>query len=279
MPEGDTVWLHARQLHAALAGHLLTASDFRLPTLATASLTGWTVDEVRSRGKHLLLRAVGPAGERATLHSHLRMDGTWRLYQPGQPWRGRPAHTIRVVLSTADTVAVGFHLHDVALVPTANEERLVGHLGPDLLGPDWDPDEAVRRLRSAPERQVGPALLDQRNLAGIGNLYKCEVLFLRGISPWAPVSAVPDLSALVELAHRLLVANKDRWEQITTGSRRRGEQVWVYNRAGALCRRCGTPIRRATQGTGDRTGTSSEERESMTDRVTYWCPKCQEIPE
>ncbi|HEX6499517.1 MAG TPA: zinc finger domain-containing protein [Micromonosporaceae bacterium] len=259
MPEGDTVWKTARVLHAALAGRELIGSDFRVPKLATVDLAGWRVEESTARGKHLLLRLEDPRGRRLTLHSHLRMDGAWRVYRAGDRWRGGPAHTIRVVLRSGDAVAVGYHLHDLALVPTADEHRLVGHLGPDLLGADWDPDEAVRRLRQRPDRAIAEALLDQRNLAGIGNLYKSEVLFLRGISPWAPVATVDDLPALVALAHRMLDANRDRWSQVTTGSDRTGRQTYVFERAGAPCRRCGTMIRRAGQG----------------DRVTYWCPTCQ----
>jgi endonuclease-8 len=263
MPEGDTVWRHARRLDGALRGERLVRSDFRLPALATADLAGWTVTEVRSRGKHLLLRVVAPDGRRLTLHSHLRMDGSWRVYRPGERFRGGPGHAIRVVLTAPSAVAVGYHLHDVALVATDAEERLVGHLGPDLLGPDWDPVEAVRRLAARPDRPVAEALLDQRNLAGIGNLYKCELLFLRGVSPWAPVSAVPDLPGLVELAHRTLHANKGRWDQSTTGSLRRGQTTYVYGRHAEPCRRCGTAVRR--DGTGE--------------RVTYWCPACQPGPE
>lgn len=259
MPEGDTVWKTARVLHAALADRDLTGSDFRVPRLATVDLAGWRVVESASRGKHLLLRLAHPQGRRLTLHSHLRMDGSWRVYADGERWRGGPAHRIRAVLRTADSVAVGYHLHDLALVPTADENRLVGHLGPDLLGTDWDPDEAVRRLRQRPDRAIAEALLDQRNLAGVGNLYKSEVLFLRGISPWAPVADVDDLAGVVELARRMLDANRDRWAQVTTGTDRSGRGTYVFERAGAPCRRCGTLIRRAGQG----------------DRITYWCPTCQ----
>lgn len=264
MPEGDTVYLHARRLHAALAGRQVVTSDFRTPALATSSLAGATVVQVASRGKHLLMRFEVPARGRWTLRSHLRMDGTWRVFRAGERWRGRPAHTIRVVLATAESVAVGFHLHDLDLVPTEREDGLVGHLGPDLLGDGWDPVEAVSRLLGRPERPVAEALMDQRNLAGIGNFYKCEVLFLRGVSPWAAVSAAGDLTAVVGLAHRLLVSNKDRWEQVTTGDPRPGNRAYVFERTGRPCRRCGTPVRRARQSPGD-----------LEDRVTYWCPACQ----
>jgi endonuclease-8 len=265
MPEGDTVWNTARVLDRALAGSVIRHSDLRVPSLATVDLAKWRVRGCVSRGKHLLLRLAGPGdGRLATLHSHLRMDGAWRVYGSGEPWRGRPAHEIRAVLRTLTTVAVGYRLHDLALVATDDERDLVGHLGPDLLGtPDevggWDPDEAVRRLRARPERTIAEALLDQRNLAGIGNLYKAEVLFLRGIHPLTPVSAVADLDALVGLAHKLLRANRGRWTQATTGSVRRGEESYVYGRGGAPCRRCGTLIERDTSG----------------DRVSFWCPACQ----
>jgi len=257
MPEGDTVWNTAHALDSALRGHVLTKSDFRVPRLATTDLAGWTVVESTCRGKHLLLRlAAADSDKRRTLHSHLRMDGSWRVYAPGPP---RHSHLIRVVLYTDSATAVGYHLHEVDLVPTDREEDLVGHLGPDLLGADWDPTEAVRRLRGHPDVAIADALLDQRNLAGIGNLYKCELLYLRGVSPWRPVSEVDDLDALVRLAHRLLVANRGRWTQSTTGSLRRGENTYVYSRRAAPCRRCGTAIDKTEQG----------------DRVTYWCPRCQ----
>ncbi|GGM26335.1 MULTISPECIES: DNA-formamidopyrimidine glycosylase family protein [Micromonospora] len=260
MPEGDTVWNTARVLHRALAGSRLTGTDFRVPQLAGVELAGWTVLESASRGKHLLLRLADPAGaERRTLHSHLRMDGAWRAYAPGERWTARPAHLIRVVLRSPGAVAVGYHLHELALVPTTEEATLVGRLGPDLLGPDWDPQEAVRRLAARPEVTVAEALLDQRNLAGVGNLYKCEVLFLRGIWPWTPVGSVPDLAGLVTLAQRLLAANRGRWTQSTTGSLHRGATSYVYGRRAQPCRRCGTAI----------------DKREQADRVTYWCPRCQ----
>lgn len=265
MPEGDTVWNTARVLDRALGGSVIRHSDIRVPALATVDLARWRVRGCGARGKHLLLRLCSAGDARLmTLHSHLRMDGAWRVYGAGEPWRGRPAHEIRVVLRTLTTVAVGYHLHDLSLIPTENEHELIGHLGPDLLGsPDevggWDPDEAVRRLRAQPGQSIAEALLDQRNLAGIGNLYKAEVLFLRGINPHTLVAEVANLDGVVELARRLLLANRGRWTQATTGSVRRGEESYVYGRGGAPCRRCGTLI----------------ERDNLGERVTFWCPQCQ----
>jgi len=263
MPEGDTVWNTARVLEKALTGDVLTGCDFRVPQLATTDVTGWTVAESASRGKHLLLRLTRAGEEPLTLHSHLRMDGAWRAYAPGERWTGRPAHLIRVVLRTARSVAVGYHLHEVALLPTAAEETLVGHLGPDLLGDDWDPAEAVRRIGEHPAATIAEALLDQRNLAGVGNLYKAETMFLRGLWPWTPVSLVRDLTGTVELAQKLVASNRGRWTQTTTGSLRRGETSYVYGRRAQPCRRCGTAIRKADQD----------------ERVTYWCPRCQPRPD
>jgi endonuclease-8 len=251
------VWLTARRLHEALAGQVLTSSDFRVPRFATADLSGRAVTEALSRGKHLLIRVDGGL----TVHTHLRMDGSWRV----RPATGPPplGHHIRLVLANRTWRAIGYRLGLVELLPTAAEHTAVGHLGPDLLGPDWDPAEAVRRLASDPARPIGEALLDQRNLAGIDIIYKAEVLFLRGVSPWRPAGEVPALDAMVALARRLLDANKERPGQVTTGVRRPGEETWVYGRAGRPCRRCGATILAADQGS------------DAAERVTFWCPHCQ----
>jgi endonuclease VIII len=259
MPEGDTVWLAGRRLHDALAGQPLTRSDFRVPQLATVDLSGRTVTEVVSRGKHLLTRI----GDDLTLHTHFRMDGSWHLYRPGDRWRGGPEWQVRVLLENAGWQAVGYRLPVVELFRRDRESAAVGHLGPDVLGPDWDAGEAVRRLAADPEREIGEALLDQRNLAGIGNLYKSESLFLHGVTPWTGVGAVPDLPRLVERAARLLEANKETVSQVTTGDPRRGRQHWVFERGGRPCLRCGTPVASADQG------------RAPYQRISYWCPTCQ----
>jgi endonuclease-8 len=259
VPEGDTVWLAAKRMQSALAGATLRRGELRVPQLAAVDLTGLGVREVVPRGKHLLIRL----SDDRTLRTHFRMDGSWHLYRPGTRWHGGPAFSIRAVLATDEWECVGYRLHDMALVPTAEEDRLVGHLGPDVLGPDWDLDEAMRRLRSHPDEQIGVALLDQRNLAGIGNLYKVESLFLCGVHPWARVADVADLSGLVDRARTLMLANREHPEQSTTGSLRRGEDHWVAGRKGRPCRRCGTTILLGEQ------GPTTEER------VTWWCPHCQ----
>ncbi|MEU0056630.1 DNA-formamidopyrimidine glycosylase family protein [Streptomyces sp. NPDC006334] len=262
MPEGDTVWQAAQRLHGALAGKTLTRSDLRVPKYATADLTGRTVLDVTARGKHLLTRVEGGL----TLHSHLRMDGSWRVYTNDQRWTGGPGHQIRAILGTEDRTAVGYRLPVLELLRTADEGRAVGHLGPDLLGPDWDPERALANVLADPDRPLGEALLDQRNLAGIGNVYKCELCFLLGVSPWLPAGALPaDRAAkLPALAKRLLEVNRDRLVRATTG--RRGQDLFVYGRAHRPCLRCGTPVRLADQGDGSR------------ERPTYWCPACQPGP-
>jgi endonuclease-8 len=262
VPEGDTVWLAARRMNTALAGSELRRGELRVPHLAAVDLAGVDVREVVPRGKHLLIRLA----DDRTLRTHLRMDGSWHLYRPDSTWRGGPAFAIRAVLATDQWAAVGYRLHDMALVPTTDEDSLVGHLGPDLLGPDWDLDEALRRLRADPDQQIGVALLDQRNLAGIGNLYKVESLFLCGVHPWARVADVPDLPRLLERARTLMLANLEHPEQSTTGSLRRGEDHWVAGRRGRPCRRCGTTILLGDQGP------------DLRERVTWWCPRCQAAP-
>ena len=259
VPEGDTVWLAAQRMNTALAGATLRRGELRVPQLAAVDLAGATITEVVPRGKHMLTRFA----DGRTLRTHYRMDGSWHIYRPGAPWKGGPGHAIRAILTTDEWECVGYRLHDMRLVPTADEAELVGHLGPDVLGPDWDLDEALRRLRSQPDQEIGVALLDQRNLAGIGNLYKVEALFLAGVHPWARVADVPNLEALVQRARTLMLANRHHPEQTTTGISRRGQDHWVAGRKGKPCRRCGTPILLGEQGPVTQ------------ERVTWWCPTCQ----
>ncbi|MCW2690087.1 MAG: nei2 [Mycobacterium sp.] len=254
MPEGDTVWHAAANLREALEGRTLTRCDIRVPRYATTDLTGHVVDEVVSRGKHLFIR-VGPF----SIHSHLKMEGSWQV--GSRP--SRAGHRIRIILeagSGADWVqAAGVDLGVLEVLDREHDEDAVTHLGPDLLGPDWDPKIAAANLVADPDRPLADALLDQRVLAGVGNVYCNELCFLTGHLPTAPVSDVADPRRLVSRAREMLWLNRFRWNRATTGDTRRGRELWVYGRRGQECRRCGTLIQSDNSG----------------DRITYWCPSCQ----
>ncbi|PUA79171.1 DNA-formamidopyrimidine glycosylase family protein [Nocardioides currus] len=262
MPEGDTVFRAARLLDRSLSGRVLTRSDFRVPQHATADLSGATVTRSLSRGKHILTRT----DTGFTVHTHLKMEGAWRVYRPGEKWQ-RPVSQVRLLLEAGDVTAVGFSLGIVELIETVDEDTVVGHLGPDLLGPDWDETEALRRLGEDPDRELIAALLDQRNLAGIGNMYAAELCFTSGIHPSRPVRDVDDLPRLVRRAKLMLETNSERAVQSTTGNLRPRERMWVYRRDKSPCRRCGTPIRVAMRGEPGR------------ERAAYWCPSCQPAAE
>lgn len=284
MPEGDTVYRQCRILDEALAGAVVSSIDLRVPRASTADLTGWAVREVVPRGKHLLMRFDPPQslrGQRVTVHHHLMMDGLWHV--DGAPLRSndtgggpRPAHTARIVLTAEhedgrSVRAVGYDVQQVRVVPTSAEDELVGHLGPDLLGPDWGAahrERAVTNLLRQTERPIGLALLDQRNLAGIGNIYRSELCFLQRLHPVCAVGEVAGLGALVDLAHRLLVLNRDRQVRVTTGGMLgRDGDLWVYGRGGRQCRRCRSPIVRGELGEPELEGTEP--------RVIFTCPRCQ----
>lgn len=271
MPEGDSVYKAAAKLRASLDGHVLTRTDFRVPAFATLDLSGQTVTSVVPWGKHLLIRVAedagalpsGEPGSGLTIHSHLKMEGVWQIYANGERWR-KPAYLARGVLSTASKTAVGFELGLLEVVPTTSEDSIVGHLGPDLLGPDWDAGLALANLLSDPVRPVALALLDQRNLAGLGNVYANELSFLRGFRPDTPIGDVTDPKRLVALAHKAIMVNKDRPIRNLTGLPRGKPRYWVHGRRGDACLRCGTRIESAQLGTGP-TDT----------RFTWWCPSCQ----
>jgi len=258
VPEGDTVFRAARLLDRSLSGRVLTRSDFRVPQHATADLSGSTVTRTLSRGKHILTRTDSGF----TVHTHLKMEGSWRVYRRGDTWT-RPASQVRLLLEAGDVAAVGFSLGIVELIETVDEAAVVGHLGPDLLGPDWDEAEALRRLCAEPDRELMAALLDQRNLAGIGNLYANELCFVAGVAPESAVGGVPDLPRLVGRAHQMLDLNRHRAVQSTTGDLTRGRTTWVHGRGGQPCRRCGTRIVETSLGPEGQ------------ERVTYHCPSCQ----
>ncbi len=254
MPEGDTVWRSAHRLDTALHGGVVTRFDVRVPQHANADLTGETVHEVVARGKHLLHR-IGDY----TLHTHLKMEGEWHVYTPGQRWR-KPGFRARAIVATSTAEAVGFDLGVVELIRTADEDEVVGYLGPDPLRDDWDPVAAAAHLH-ADDRPVHVAIQDQRNIAGFGNEYASELLFLRGIHPLTPASTI-DADALVNLGARTIRANRERVNRTFTGDTRQPD--WVYGRERRPCRRCGTLIRSMTLGA-----------DPTRERIVFWCPRCQ----
>ncbi len=262
MPEGDTVKRTAERLHAALAGQPLVVGDLRWPSIATADLRGVTTTEVVARGKHLLHRF----DDGRTLHSHLRMEGQWRVDRTDLGSSGRLARRAdtRAILATPEWTAYGLRLGMLDLVRTTEESTLVGHLGPDVLGPDWDAGRAVTNLAAADET-VGGALLDQRNLAGVGTMWAAEGLFLLRLRPWTRTSEVPagTLKELLDRIHRLMSAAVGYAVQSSTGVRRAGETTYVHGRSGRPCRRCGGTVRVATVGP------------ALRERTMFYCPGCQ----
>ncbi|HSK92730.1 MAG TPA: DNA-formamidopyrimidine glycosylase family protein, partial [Candidatus Angelobacter sp.] len=255
----------AEVLRAALSGRRITAARAqprpglrRVPDLSV--LVGAVVERVEARGKHLLIGFEGGM----TLRSHLRMSGSWHRYRPGEAWR-RPMRQASAILETAEAVAVAFNTPVVELMSAAElrRSRPLNELGPDLLARAFDAEEAVRRLRDRDGEELGNALLDQRAVAGIGNVYKSEVAFLQRLDPWAPVAAYDEeqLRGVLRTARRQLQANVRGGARGTTGSGARGEGLWVYGRGGRPCRRCGTLIRQGRQG--------------ELARLTFWCPRCQ----
>jgi endonuclease-8 len=265
MPEGDTIVRAARTLHAALAGRTVTRFASTLPDVAGGArhyrIEGRTVDAVEARGKHLIVRfGGGPA-----LHTHMRMTGSWHLYRKGSRWQ-KSAALARAVIETGDRVAVCFAAPVVEwLTPRQESEHApLVTLGPDVLASDFDVSRARANLQAGTDREIGDALLDQRLLAGIGNVYKSETLFLAGVSPFARVGSldVPTLDAVVAKARALMRANLGSGPGLRrTRSALRGERLWVYQRQGQPCFRCGTAVRMKRQGEDARS--------------TYWCPACQ----
>lgn len=268
MPEGDTVHRRAERLRA-LVGHTVTAARARpgpgmrrVPDLSR--LVGRRILDVESRGKQLLITFEGGL----TIRSHLRMTGSWRV-APSPPPGSVPLHRATAIIEAGDWTAVAISTPVVELLTDGDLRRSdpLRTLGPDLLGEPFDEDEALRRLRLRDAEPLGTVLLDQRAVAGIGNVYKSEVAFLEGLDPWAPVATCSDaqLRACLATARRLLRANVATGRRSTTGRTTPGDRLWVYRRGGRPCRRCGTAIRSRPQGDPP--------------RVTWWCPRCQPSPE
>lgn len=272
MPEGDTIFRAARTLNKALAGRVVTRFESVYPALTRIDhdrlIAGRTIESVSSRGKHLLMQFSGDL----TLHTHMRMHGSWHIYKPDERWHA-PARDMRVLVATEAYVAVGFNIPVAELL---NEREIAAHpslaaLGPDLADAGFDKTAAIARLRSLGDDTIEEALLNQRALAGIGNVFKSEVLFAARVDPFSLVRSLTDdqLDHIVTIALKQMAMSVATASQSlspargrrTTGSLNPRESLWVYGRGGKPCRRCGTPI---------------QSRQSGADaRLTYWCPRCQ----
>lgn len=271
MPEGDSVVRVAAALTRALAGAEVLGSDFRTPATAGVDLSGCRGLETGTHGKHLFTR-FERGGESFCLHTHLGMDGRWRLQDPiAAPGRRLPAtdHRIRVVLHTDRGSVIGTELPVLEMLGPRAEADLLARLGPDLLGPDFDPTGLEASLvRAAAHRHddIGTLLLDQEVVAGLGTVLASETLFLAGISPLRIVAALEPatLRRLYRRARTIAQLSVRTGQRVTTGDRRRGREYWVYGRQGRPCRRCGTPVTRS--------------QVSQHLRSLWWCPACQPPP-
>jgi endonuclease-8 len=275
VPEGDTIFKTARTLHGALAGQRVTRFETGLVQLARVDqdhpIAGRTVASVASAGKHVLVTFSGDL----VLRTHMRMNGSWHIYRPGERWQ-LPRSAMRIVIATAEWVAVAFRVHVAEFIRGADivRHRPIATLGPDVLAQDFDTDEAVRRIRMHPTTPIAEVLLNQRALAGIGNVYKSEVLFLARVYPDTPVATIDDQTVrnVIAIARRVLLDNVGEKPgpamvtyqsgRRTTGRMRPEDRLWVYRRGGQPCRTCGTRI--SARKSGDDA------------RLTYWCSKCQE---
>jgi endonuclease VIII len=264
MPEGDTILLAARSLHRALAGQVVLRFESVFPQITRVAdgnrITGRTIESVSARGKHLLIAFSGDL----LLHTHMRMNGSWHIYPRGARWR-RPPRDMRILIATERAVAVGFNV-PVAELLTARE--LARHdelrsLGPDLLAESFDRVEVLRRMRGHDGDPIADVLLNQRVVAGIGNVFKSEILFLARLYPFTPVAQLTDtqLDEVIAIARKVMAVSVAVGHRTTRSSLDPGGRLWVYSRSGKPCRRCGQII--ASKKTG------------LDARLTYWCPQCQ----
>lgn len=266
MPEGDTIFRAARTLNAALAGQTVTRFETALAPLARVddnqAIAGRTIERVFAAGKHLIIDFSGGLH----LRTHMRMNGSWHIYRAGERWR-RPRRDMRVVVATDVYVAVGFSIPVVEFLDdrALQRQKDLRNIGPDVVADTFDGEEAIRRIRARPESEIANVLLNQRVIAGIGNVFKSELLFLAAIHPFEKVMNISDadLRRLVAISRKFVRYNAKhgRSDRVTTGSIDRKKKLWVYGRGGELCRRCGTAITYQKQGPDA--------------RGTYWCPRCQ----
>lgn len=273
MPEGDTVWRTAQRLHAALAGELAVLVDIRWGEVDEAPLRGACVEEVVPRGKHLLHRFDSGW----TLHTHLRMEGSWRVESAGSAAaaRGLRRPDLRAAIGTDSWTTLGLRLGELDLVRRADEHRLIGHLGPDVLAADWDPDLAAAQVSGQPPgTSIAAALLDQRVLSGVGTFWASEALFAQRLHPWRDAAdlTADEVEALVARVHALMVRGREHAIQSSTGILRADSRSWVHGRSGRPCRRCGETVRVAPLG---RAGEGARQGRAGQDRVFFSCPGCQ----
>jgi endonuclease-8 len=274
MPEGDTIFRAARTLQRALAGQTVTAFESALPKLSRvefdSGVTGRTVEKVEARGKWLLMHFSGDL----ILLTHMLMSGSWHIYRPGEKWQ-RHSNDMRIVIKTPEIWAVAFQVLIAEFHTSDTLRRREGFrkLGPDVLGAEFDAAKTVAKLSENGGLEVGVALLTQSILAGLGNVFKSEVCFASGVSPFRRVDTLSqdELLRLVNTARSFLLANVretsgDRMVTYpglrrTTGRSNLEESLWVYGRRREPCRKCGAAIESYKQG--------------LEARTTFWCPQCQ----
>ncbi len=285
MPEGDTIFRTARTLSRALVGKPVIRFHSEYAQLTSANdehpFSGQIITKIEARGKYLLIHFASPkadpqsdSGERI-LATHMLMSGSWHIYRPGEPWQDSRAN-MRILIETADFVAIGFRIPVARLhtPQTLARDKKIPKTERDVLSEDFDAKAAAEHLKKHGREELGNALVRQDVLAGVGNVFKSEICFLVGLSPFMKVETLTDtqIKKLVATAQKLLAANilEDSGDLVVTfsGKQRRtthnaapGESLWVYGRKGEPCRRCGTPIQRALQ--------------QPNARSTYWCPTCQ----
>jgi endonuclease-8 len=277
MPEGDTIFRSARTLHRALAGKVVTRFDTGLAPLASVNddtpIAGRTVEKVESRGKWLIVHF----SRDLMLVTHMLMSGSWHIYRTGERWR-MPRSKMRAVITTADFEAVAFNVPIAEFHTARSLERstMVPKLGPDLLQQDFSADDARARLLAHADDDVADALLNQRVMAGLGNVYKSEVCFACQLNPFRKVATLSDreIECILDVSRKFMAANVAdgasgnivtySGPRRTTHAANRSDRLWVYGRQGKECRRCGATVLMRKQGAGARS--------------TYWCPDCQPMP-